>query len=113
MDNLMQRVDHYFGSMKAGFSKLDPFKRCESGMMDAVNIVMALVMIVVVGAIGIFIADKTMTATGTPSNNTLTAMLVNFLSAGNTGSSFVVILIIAFIGGIAISYLTGMFRTRR
>lgn len=83
-------------------------KENNSGLMDAISIVMALVMIVVVGAIGIFIADETMTATGTPTNGTLTTMLVNFLSAGSTGSSFIVILIIAFIGGIAISYLFGM-----
>lgn len=101
----MKSAQFYLDVIKANLGK---FERSEGGLMDAVNIVLALVMIVVVGAIGIFIADTTMTATGTPTNGTLTAMLVNFLSAGQTGSSFVVILIIAFIGGIAISYLFGM-----
>lgn len=83
----------------------DKFKKDEKGIQDAVNIVMALVMIVVVGAIGIFIADETMSAAGTPTNATLNNTLANLVSAGNTGSSFIVILIIAFIGGIAISYM--------
>ena len=84
---------------------LDKFKRHEGGLMDAVQIVLALIMIVVVGAIGVFIADTTVTATGTPANGTIGTMLVNFLSAGKTGSSFIVILIIAAIGSVAISYL--------
>lgn len=88
--------------------KLKELKNNQGGLMDAVNIVLALVMIVVVGAIGVFIADTTMTATGTPGNATLAGMLGNFLSAGSTGSNFIVILIIAFIGGIAINYLFGM-----
>ena len=92
---------------------LDNFKSDVRGMQDAVGIVIALVLIVVMGVIGIFIADKTLTAVGTISNVTLGNMLVNILNAGNTGSQFIVILIIAFIGGIAISYLTGMFGRRR
>jgi len=93
--------------------KLKKFKNDQSGLQDAVGIVMALVMIVVIGAIGIFIADTTVTETGTPTNANLSAMQTNILGAGETGSSFIVILIIAFIGGIAIAYLTGMFRGRR
>lgn len=97
-------------------------KEDHKGLTDAIHIVMALVMIIVVGAIGVFIADRTLTATDTDGNAsngltlgnaTLGSMLVNFLSAGNTGSSFVVILVIAFIGGIAISYLLGMFGRKR
>ena len=60
MDYIMKRIDGYFGSMKAGFVKLKSDVRA---LQDAVNIVLALVMIVVVGAIGIFIADRTVTAT--------------------------------------------------
>jgi hypothetical protein len=75
------------------------------GIMDAVEIVKALVMIVVIGAIGVFIADKTLTATGTPSNNYLYNFSNNTLKSADTGSQFLVILIIAFIGGIAITYL--------
>lgn len=84
------------------------FQRDESGLMQVVQIVLALVMIVVVGAIGIYIADTTLTATGTPANSHLSNMSTDIVTAGDTGSSFIVILIIAFIGGIAISYLLGM-----
>lgn len=80
----------------------------ESGMSEAVDIVMALIMIVVVGAIGIFIADQVVTRTGTPSNANLSAMQTDILGAGETGSGFIVILVIAFIGGIAISYMFGL-----
>lgn len=81
----------------------------ERALTDAVQIVQALVAIVVVGAIGIFVADTTVTSTGTPSNANLSAMRTNLLGAGQTGSSFVVILVIAFIGGIAMMYMFGMF----
>ena len=77
----------------------------ENGMGDVIEIVKTLVLIVVIGAIGVFIADKTMTATGTPANTTLANISRNILDASSTGSSFIVILLIAFIGGIAISYL--------
>ena len=85
----------------------------EDGLMETVDIVLALVMIVIVGAIGIFIADTTLDATGTPTNSVLNTTQNNILSAGSTGSSFVIILIIASIGGIAISYLFGMLGGRR
>ncbi len=88
-------------------------KKDNRGLMDAVQIVLALVLIVITGAIGIFIADTTLTAVGTVVNASLMGMLVNILSAGSTGSSFIVILVIAFIGGIAISYLMGMFGRKR
>jgi len=93
--------------------KLKKFVKDQSGLQDAVGIVMALIMIIVVGSIGIFIADQTQTAVGTPAQANLSAMNTNFLEAGQTGSSFIVILIIAFIGGVAIAYLTGMFGRRR
>jgi len=84
------------------------FKEDQSALEDAVGIVLALVMIVVVGAIGIFIADKTLTATGTPSNAHLANMSTNIVSAGDTGSAFIIILVIAFIGGVAIAYMFSM-----
>ena len=95
----------YLQKIKDGVQK---FKDHEGGLQDAVNIVLALVMIVVVGAIGIFVADKTVTATGTPANANLSAMQTSLLGSGQTGASFIVILVIAFIGGIAISYMFGM-----
>jgi ABC-type multidrug transport system permease subunit len=98
-------TEHYLQKAKDSWNKL---KSDQRGLQDAVNIVLALVMIVVVGAIGIFVADKTVTATGTPANSNLSAMQTNLLSAGQTGSSFVVILVISFIGGIAIAYMFGM-----
>lgn len=91
--------------------KFDPF-HSESALSEAVDVVLALVMIVVVGAIGIFIADKTVTATGTPAQANLSSMQTNILSAGQTGSSFIVILVIAFIGGIAIAYMFGLMGKR-
>ncbi len=89
------------------------FLRGEKGLMETVDIVLALVMIVIVGAIGIFIADTTLDATGTPTNSVLNTTQNNILSAGSTGSSFVIILIIASIGGIAIAYLFGMLGGRK
>jgi len=110
MDNLIKIVDHYVGSMKIG---LKHFKNNQRAQGAAIDIVLVLVMIVVIGAIGIFVADKTLTAIGTPSNGTLNGMLGNILTAASTGSSFTVILVIAFVGGIAISYLFGMMGGRR
>jgi hypothetical protein len=98
-------TEHFVQKAKDSLKKL---KSDERGLQDAVNIVLALVMIVVVGAIGIFVADKTVTATGTPANANLSAMQTSILSSGQTGASFIVILVIAFIGGIAISYMFGM-----
>jgi hypothetical protein len=103
-------TEHFVQKAKDALKKL---KSDERGLQDAVNIVLALVMIVVVGAIGVYIADKTVTATGTPANANLSAMQTSLLSAGQTGSSFVVILVIAFIGGIAISYMFGMMGRKR
>lgn len=88
-------------------------KEDNRGLQDAISVVLALIMIIVVGSIGVFIADTTQTAVGTPTQANLSAMNTNFLAAGQTGSSFIVILIIAFIGGIAIAYLMGMFGARR
>ena len=93
---------------------LKSLKEDHRGLTDAVQVVLAVVMVVVVGAIGVFIADTTTTAIDSDSNAsngitlgnaTISTMLVNFLSAGKTGSSFIVILIIAAIGSIAIGYL--------
>src|SRR3989304_558555 len=64
-------VEHYWNKAKDAANKLFSDER---GLQDAVNIVLALVMIVVVGAIGIFVADRTVTATGTPVNDNLSAM---------------------------------------
>jgi hypothetical protein len=105
VNNMDFMTEHYIQKVKDSWNK---FRSDQRGLQDAVNIVLALVMIVVVGAIGIFVADKTVTATGTPANANLSAMQTSLLSAGQTGSSFVVILVIAFIGGIAISYMFGM-----
>lgn len=89
------------------------FMKSDGGLMEAVNIVLALVMIVIVGAIGIFIAQTTITATGTPTQSNLSSMQTNILASGQTGSSFIVILIIAAIGGLAIAYLMGMLGGRK
>src|SRR3989304_1651193 len=90
-----------------------PCLLCSPGPRAPARCVLALVMIVVVGAIGIFVADRTVTATGTPVNDNLSAMQTALLSSGQTGSSFIVILVIAFIGGIAISYMFGLMGRRR
>lgn len=94
-------------------AEIEKFKQSDRALGDAVNIVMALVMIIVVGAIGIFIADRTITATGTPSNPQLYNFSNHTLSAGSTGAQFLVILVIAFIGGVAVTYLFGMLGKRR
>ena len=98
-------VEFYWNKAKGHFKAL---KQDDKGLMEAVNIVLALVMIVVVGVIGIYISQATITATGTPTQANLSAMQTNLLASGQTGSSFIVILIISFIGGIAISYMFGM-----
>ena len=99
------QMEFYWNKAKDHFKNL---KSNEGGLMEVVDIVMALVMIVVVGVIGIYIAQATITATGTPTQANLSAMQTNLLASGQTGSSFIVILIIAFIGGIAIAYLFNM-----
>ncbi len=81
------------------------FETSEQGLTDAVEIVKSLGLIVVIGAIFIFIADKVILATGTPSNTYLSNFSNHTLQSADTGSSFIIILIISFIGGIAISYL--------
>jgi CHASE2 domain-containing sensor protein len=101
--NVLQNL--WFEKAKESYDRLKSDKR---GLMDAVNIVLALVMIVIVGAIGIYIADRTLVATGTITNANLSAMSTNLLAAGQTGSGFIVILVISFIGGIAISYMFNM-----
>ncbi len=53
------------------------------------------------------------TLTGGLEASLVGAMQTNFISASSTGSSFVIILIIAAIGGLAISYLFGMLGRRR
>ena len=46
--------------------RLKKFHKREDGLMEIVDIVLALVLIIVVGAIGIYITDTTMDATSTP-----------------------------------------------
>jgi len=53
------------------------------------------------------------TLTGGINASSVATMQTNILSAGDTGSSFVVILIIASIGGLAIAYLLGMVGRKR
>ncbi len=53
------------------------------------------------------------TLTGGEAASLVGSMQTNFISASSTGSSFVIILIIAAIGGLAISYLFGMLGKRR
>lgn len=100
-------------SIKQLWNKLKLRKDDDKGLMEVVDIVLALVMIVIVGAIGVYIADTTLDATGTPTNAVLNTTQNNILSAGSTGSSFVIILIIASIGGLAITYLFGMLGNRK
>lgn len=99
--------------IKTGFEllklKVKQFIDGEAGMMEVIDVIRVLVVAVVMAAIGVFIADKTVTATGTVTDANLSAFRNNTLGAANTGSSFVVILIIAFIGGLAITYLYGAF----
>jgi len=98
--------------------KLRNIFKDEKALSDAVDIIKGLVMIVVVGAIGVFVADQVVTTTNLnpnmvndsdtanmTSNANITEMQRNILQTGETGSDFLVILVIAFIGGIAISYL--------
>jgi len=110
MDSIMQAVDHYWNGVKIGFQN---FLNDRKGMWEAVDIVRGLIAIIVTGAIGIYIAQQTVTTTGTPANANLSAMQTSLLGAGQTGASFVIILIIAFIGGIALSYMFGMFGGKR
>jgi hypothetical protein len=110
----------YLERAKESYKRLKQSKSLfgnEQGLMEAVTIVFALLMIVIVGAIGIFIADRTLTAIGVPTdgnmsnmtmNATLRGSLTNYIGSAQTGSGFIVILVIAFIGGIAISYMFNM-----
>ena len=78
------------------------------GMIDAVNITIMLGVIVIAGLIVIFIADRVNTATGTISQANLSAAQTSILGVGQTGYSFIIILVIAFIGAVAIGYVFGL-----
>ena len=120
MDSIMKIVDGYWNGAKVG---LQNFYHDRRGMWDAVDIVRGLIALIVTGAIGIYVAQQTVTTastgagynatTGQPLNANLSAMQTSLLGAGQTGASFVIILIIAFIGGIALSYMFGMFGGKR
>lgn len=101
-ENGKAMVKPHINTIKSGIQK---FKDGEGGMTDVVEIVKALGLIVVIGAIMVFIADEVVTTTGTPTNANLSAMQTSILGAAQTGSNFIVILIIAFIGSIAIGYM--------
>ena len=65
--------------------KIRSFKDDDRGLQDAVNVVLALVMIVIVGAIGIFIADITVTSTALTPSDVAASGTYNFTGAGVTG----------------------------
>ena len=85
----------------------------DKGLTDAVNIVLSLVVIGVAGAIGLFIMDRVSTTTGTPTNAAIRNASNSTFSTVDTGFSFVVILVIAFIGTIALGYIYGMLPNQR
>ena len=109
-EDLKYQVQPHVDRLKASVKK---FQKNEAGMWEAVSIVQALVALIVIGAIGIYIADETTTITGTPAQANLSAMQTNVLSTGETGSSFLPILVIAFIGGIAMVYVFGMYSRKK
>lgn len=57
----------------------------ENGLTDAVDIIKALVMIVVIGAIGVFIADTVVTTTDLQATDVSASGTYNFTGAGVTG----------------------------
>ena len=81
-----------------------------ANMGDIIAIVIGIVVIGVAGAIGIFIMDKIVTVTGTPSNSALANSSTSLLNTIDTGFSFIVILLIAVVGAIAIGTISGLMR---
>lgn len=98
--------------MKLSLAK-QAWNASDKGMTDAVNIVLSLVVIGVAGAIGLFIMDRVSTTTGTPTNQAIRNASNSTFSTVDTGFSFVVILVIAFIGTIALGYIYGMLPGQR
>ena len=94
----------------------DAWNASDKGLTDAVNIVLSLVVIGVAVAIGLFIMDRVSIVTAIPPYNANGSVARNHIgNASNstfgtidTGFSFVVILVIAFIGTIALGYIYGM-----
>ena len=93
--------------------ELEARKEDTHGMIEAVNIAIMLGVIVIAGLIVIFIADKVNTATGTISQANLSAAQTSILGVAQTGYSFIIILVIAFIGAVAIGYVFGLLPGQR
>ena len=81
-----------------------------ANMGDIIAIVIGIVVIGIAGAIGIFIMDKIVTVTGTPINSALANSSTSLLNTIDTGFSFIVILLIAVVGAIAIGTISGLMR---
>ena len=98
---------------------LDRLKERDCGLMEGVQIVMTIVIMLIVGVIGLFIGDKVLsvsTTSGNFSDANLTAAKNSLTSTVSTGFSFLVILVVAAIGGIALLYVMrymGQFFTNR
>ena len=88
---------------KAQFNKF--MHQEDLGLMEGVNIVMTIVIMLIVGVIGLFIGDKVLSTAGTFTDANLTAAKNSLTTTVSTGFSFLVILVVAAIGGIALLYV--------
>jgi len=83
------------------------------GVMDAVNIAVTVVVLVVVSAIGVFIADKIYSVAEVTSSSAFYNASQQVPTIMNTSYSMLLILVIAVIAGVIIAYLIGGFGGRR
>jgi len=65
--------------------KLKNLFKDERGLVDAVEIIKALILIVVIGAVGVFIADQVVTTTNLQATDVSASGTYNFTGAGVTG----------------------------
>ena len=93
-------------TLKANIQKeLKNLHKEDLGLAEGVNIVLTIIIMLIVGVIGLFIGDKVLTVAGTFTNTDLTNATNSLTSTVSTGFSFLVILVVAAIGGIALSYV--------
>lgn len=83
------------------------FKESKRGFADAVNLVLMLVIIGVIGWIGVLIMHEVKEATDLPTSGTFADMSTAITDAVSTGYSLVAIIIIVAIATVILTYLFG------
>jgi nitrate/nitrite transporter NarK len=85
--------------------QVEKLNRKDIALLEGVQIVMLIVVMLIVGVIGLFIGDKVLVVAGNFSDANLTLAKNSLTSTVSTGFSFLVILVVATIGGVALAYV--------